>query len=191
MDEPTAPVISDPVEELEGRFRTEAVTSAKKTLADLVPLLDPESKTVQRVLRLIKTTTDIYAQLIRSFSGDIIVRRGYSDGNVMPSVNEGINEGINEGTQVLMNPMSQGMDNETFGAQAIGQMIGLGKSLLSSNNNPSREIRDLSEALAIATEAGLPQAVRSGIEKKLTQALGGDKTSDPREAVEKLIKEAQ
>lgn len=193
MIEPTTPVKPDPVEELEVKLRGEAVESAKKALAELIPLLDLESKTVQRVLRLIETTANIHSELINSYLDGVMPRQRRS--GAIQWVNDG-NEGNSSNPMIPVDgePMPAfpaGTDSETFGAQAIGQLMGLAKSITKPRENMSQDIRNLSEALAIATEANLPSNVRSGIEKKLTEALGGAAPPDSLPTAEELMKEVK
>lgn len=191
MENATTEAAPDPVEGLEAGLRKETVERAKRALGELVMLLDPESKTVQRVLRLIETTANIHSELINSYSGGVMPRHRRS--GAIQWVNDSV-ESENpmvpvDGIPVL--PFSGGTDNETFGAQAMGQLMSLAKSITKPRENMSQDIRNLSEALAIATEANLPIDVRSGIEKKLTEALGGDARPDSLPTTEELMKEAK
>jgi hypothetical protein len=167
-----APVKPNPVEEMQDKLREEAIEIAQKTLATLVALLDPKSRTAPQVFRLIKRTAGIHADLLTVFGGDVLLKQDTHPRDRDDPDEPGIIQYPTLTSQI------GGMDSETFGAQAIGQMMGLARSLLMGNNQPSKEIRDLSEALGIATEANLPSNVRSGIEKKLMQALGGEDPPD-------------
>jgi len=158
------PVVPNPVEEVEQEIRRDAIASAKRTLNKLVALLDSADNSVQRVLHLIEDTSESYQRMLATLGTPAVVRHRKFGGVQIAS----------EGN--YMTNTEPILDGETFGAQAVQQLVAGFKDIVGGSKGtpePRRlgwEIESLTRALATAKTAELDDVVGK-IKERLGRVL--------------------
>jgi len=153
------------VDEVARGLVTDTVELARKQIEHLLTAMTPDNAT--RVLRTIGDIASKHIDLIvdldpAQFVGMSVKgpRIGDSGGNL-----------IGYGGSSYIGPVEGGMNNETFGAQALQQLVALGPKLTQSFNK-GKNVQALTSALRDAKEANLSENLIADLEAQIREELG-------------------
>jgi hypothetical protein len=151
----------DPLDELTRELCRDTVQGASTLIQRLLPKLTLEN--APRILHMVSDVALAHVQTLVNLGTADAQSPNRRAPNVLPSYYGGSNfeTGVIGGNTM--------MNNETFGASAMQQMVAGATNILSG-----RKVKDLTEALAAAKEGGLSDEIVGTLTQRLNEALHAD-----------------
>lgn len=165
------PPKEDLVDTVEDRLRAATLVNAKEAMTQLASLLEGPPGGAARALHLMGETAAVYGEMLAAIGipGTPMQRRrgvvgAYAAGSIGGMANVDFSPG-----------------GETFGNQALQQIVATAKQVMQNRKIPSvgEEIEHLTHALGEAKRSELDEETITKIKQKLDAALAADTFSPP------------